>query len=222
MSEIVISKERYNKQSQELENLDIKGCNCEKDRTNTKNKGRIKIDKEKFLKFKNLWENLNRDAIVKYDIDSSELIKKAVAKINSNFTIGSLDIVIRRDKNIEDIKSHNSSQETIKLETHSIFTIYEFITRLSNNTKLTVQTIATILQKIDKDKFSLIAQNENLALKKIEEQLIGAIYELIINKISYDIKSIEVKNTSLTSNGIVKEFINTGSLGRDRHKLIAI
>jgi len=238
MSEIVISKEKYNLQSEELENLDIKGCDCKKlklyfdnyfsttsrikakDRINTKNKGKIKIDKEKFLQFKNLWENLNRDAIVKYDIDTKELITKSVLNINMNFNISSQNIIIKRDKNIEIFESHNSSQDTIKVQTHSIFTIYEFIKNISNKTKLTVQTIATILQNIDKKKFSLISKNENIALKLIIDEVISAIYDTIINKISYDICDIKVKNTSLTnSDGGLKDFINIGSLGRECYKI---
>ena len=237
MSKIVISKEQYHLKSKELESLDIKGCDCQrlkeyfdsffqttsrinaKDRSATKDKGKIKIDKEKFKKFKNLWDSLNYDAVVKYDINSAELIEKSVEKIDTNFIINSQDIIIRRDSHIEDRDKHDSVQDTVSVKTHSIFTIYEFIKTLSNSTKLTVQTIATILNKIKKEKFETIAKNENLALKIIENELISAIYDTIINKISYDIKTIEVKNTSLTSNGMVKEFISVGSLGRDRHAI---
>lgn len=237
MSEIVISKEQYSLKSEELENLDIKGCDCQrlkeyfdsyfkttsriksKGRGDTKDKGKIKIDKEKFLKFKNLWDSLNYDAVIKYDIDTVELIKKSVMNINSNFSIGFNDIIIQRDRHIEDKKNHDTQQDSIKIQTNTIFTIYEFIKTLSNRTKLTVETIATILMKIDKEKFQLIAQNENLALKLISDELIGAIYDTIINKISYDIKRIEVQNTALTIDGRVKGFITAGSLGRERYEI---
>ena len=190
-----------------------------KDRTGTKNKGKIKIDKERFKKFKNLWDSLNYDAIVKYDIDSAELIEKSVKNIDDNFTISGQDIIIKRDSHVEDKARHDSEQESITLKNHSIFTIYEFIKTLSNNTKLSIQTIATILNQIQKDKFEQIAKNENLALKKIDNEIVNAIYETIINKISYEIKTIEVKNTTLTKDGKVKEFITVGSLGRDRHNI---
>ena len=237
MSEIVLSKEQYNKKSKELETLDIKGCDCQKlkeyfdsyfkttsrikakDRTKTKNKGKIKIDKERFKKFKNLWDSLNYDAVVKYDIDSAELIEKSVKNIDDNFTINGQDIIVKRDSHVEDKTRHDSEQESITLKNHSIFTIYEFIKTLSNNTKLSIQTIATILNQIQKDKFEQIAKNENLALKKIDNEIVNAIYETIINKISYEIKTIEVKNTTLTKDGKVKEFITVGSLGRDRHNI---
>ena len=238
MSEIVISKEKYNKKSKELELLDIKGCDSQKlkeyfdsyfkttsrikakDRSTKKDKGKIKIDKDKFKKFKNLWDTLNYDAVVKYDINSKELIEKSVKNIDDNFMISGQDIIIKRNSHVEDENKHDSEKESVRVQTHSIFTIYEFIKTLSNNTKLSIQTIANILGQIKKEKFELIAKNENLALKKIEEQLISAIYDTIINKISYDIKEIKTCNTSLTDkDGHVKDFINIGSLGVETYKI---
>ncbi|MFY9072066.1 DEAD/DEAH box helicase family protein [Aliarcobacter butzleri] len=238
MSEIIISKEDYSTRSKELESLDIKGCDNSKlkeyfdsffkttnrikakDRSDKKEKGKIKIHQENFQKFKTLWENLNYDAVVKYDINSEVLIEKARDKINENFTISGQDIIVKRDKNIEDKDKHDSEKETINVETHSIYTLYEFVKALSNTTKLSIQTVAKILYSIKKEKFDLIAQNENLALKKIEEQLVSSIYEVIINKISYDLKEIKTCNTSLTDkNGNLKEFIPEGSLGNETYKI---
>ena len=134
--------------------------------------------------------------------------------------ISGQDIITKRDSHIEDENKHDSQRDSITLQTHSIVTIYEFIKTLSNNTKLSLQTIATVLHSIKKEKFELIAKNENLALKKIEEQLISAIYDTIINKISYDIKEIRTSNTSLTDkDGKVKNSINAGSLGVETYKI---
>lgn len=238
MINYLISKEDYSTRSKELESLDIKGCDNSKlkeyfdsffkttnrikakDRSDKKEKGKIKIHQENFQKFKTLWENLNYDAVVKYDINSEVLIEKARDKINENFTISGQDIIVKRDKNIEDKNKHDSEKETIHVETHSIFTLYEFVKALSNSTKLSMQTIAKVLHGIKKEKFDLIYQNENLALKKIEEQLVSSIYEVIINKISYDLKEIKTCNTSLTDkNGNLKEFIPEGSLGTETYKI---
>ena len=238
MSEITISKEDYSSKSKELESLDVKGCDSSKlkeyfdsffktsnrikakDRSGKKEKGKIKIHQENFKKFKTLWDNLNYDAVVKYDINSETLVETAKKKIDDNFTISGQDIIVKRDKNVEDQDKHDSEKDTVSVETHSIFTLYEFIKALSNNTKLSMQTIAKVLHGIKKDKFDLIPQNENLALKKIEEQLVSAIYDTIINKISYDLKEIKTCNTSLTDkNGNMREFIPEGSLGVEKYKI---
>ncbi|OCL82679.1 hypothetical protein AAX27_02216 [Aliarcobacter thereius] len=229
MSEISISKEEYSLRSKELELLEVKGCDSKKlkeyfdsffktsnrikakDRSGKKDKGKIKIHQENFKKFKALWDNLNYDAVVKYDIDSDTLIKSAIVKIDANFEINGQDIIIKRDKNVEDKAKHDNQNDTVTVETHSIFTLYEFIKALANNTKLSMQTIAKVLGGIQKEKFELIPQNENVALKKIEEQLISAIYETIINKISYDLKEIRANNLG--------EFILEGSLGGETYKI---
>jgi len=210
ISEIVLSKEQYSKRAKELERLDVKGCDNEKlkeyfdsfyqttsrikakDRSALKEKGKIKIHQENFAKFRKLWDILNHDAVVKYDINSELLVQKAKEKINRNFMIEGQDIIIKRDKNIENKEKHDSQRESVTVQTHSIFTLYEFVKALSNNTKLSMQTVAKVLSEIDKEKFALVPKNENFALKKIEEQLISAIYETIINKISK--KSIKAKS----------------------------
>ncbi|MDD3061108.1 MAG: DEAD/DEAH box helicase, partial [Sulfurimonas sp.] len=228
-SEIILTKEAYAARAKELETLDIKGCDNQKlgeyfdsffkttsriktkERSVSKDKGKIKINQENFAKFKALWDILNHDAVVKYDIDSEILVQKAKEKINQNFIISGQDIIIKRDSNIEDKTKHDSQSDTVFIETHSIFTLYEFIKALSNNTKLSMQTVARVLGAIDEEKFALIPKNENVALKKIKEQLISAIYETIINKISYDIKEIRTSN--------IKDTINVGSLGRETYKI---
>lgn len=238
MSEITISKEDYVTRSKELEYLDIKGCDSNKlkeyfdsffkahnrikakDRSSRKEKGKIKINPENFKKFKTLWDNLNYDAVVKYDIDSEQLINTARDKINEHFIINGQDIIVKRDKNVEDKDKHDSEKDTVSVETHSIFTLYEFVKALSNSTKLSMQTIAKVLHEINKEKFDLIPQNENLSLKKIEEQIVSAIYDTIINKISYDLKEIKTCNTSLTDkNGNMKQFITEGSLGVEKYNI---
>ncbi|MFW5989957.1 MAG: DEAD/DEAH box helicase family protein [Campylobacterales bacterium] len=238
MSEITISKEQYSSRSKELESLEIKGCNSKKlkeyfdsffktsgrikakDRGSKKKEGKIKINQANFKKFKALWDNLNYDAVVKYDIDSETLVKTAIKKIDNNFEISGQDIIVKRDKNVEDNAKHDSDKESVMVQTHSIFTLYEFVKTLANNTKLSMQTVAKVLHGIKKDKFELIPQNENLSLKRVEEQLVSAIYETIINKISYDLKEIRACNTSLTDEkGKIKEFIHEGSLGVETYKI---
>jgi type III restriction enzyme len=229
LSEIVLTKEAYTARAKELESLDIKGCDNQKlkeyfdsffkttsrikakERGTTKDKGKIKIHQENFAKFKALWDLLNHDAVVKYDIDSELLVQKAKEKINQSFMIEGQDIIIKRDSNIEDTTKHDSQSQSVNVQTHSIFTLYEFVKALSNNTKLSFQTVARVLSEIDKKKFALIPKNENVALKKLEEQLIGAIYETIINKISYEIKEVRTSN--------IKESLNLGSLGRETYKI---
>lgn len=235
LSEIIISKDEYVLKENELMSLQVKGCDNAKlkeyfdgffassnrikaKKRDKKQKGKIKLHKENFQKFRKLWDTLNCDAVVKYDIDNELLIKKAVEKIDENFEINGQDIIVKRDKNVENENKQESSKDTVHVKTHCIFTLYEFIKTLSNSTKLSMQTVACVLNKINKEKFALISKNENYALERLKEQLIDAIYEVIVNKISYDLKEIKTFNTSLTDEkGDMREFINEGSLGREKY-----
>jgi type III restriction enzyme len=114
----------------------------------------------------------------------------------------------------------SSTKESVKVENTSVFTLYEFVKSLSNSSKLSLKTVATILSNIDKEKFELIKTNENMALKRLKDLLINSIYEVIINKISYDIKEINIKNTAfMDKDGELRDYLNGGALGRDVYKI---
>ena len=234
MSEITIEKESYSEQSHKLKSLALKGIDNEKlkayfdaffkstgrikskGKPKPKTKKNIKIDATKFKKFQTLWENLNHQATIKYDIDSEELIKKSVQNINENFELLGQDIVIESHKEVEQLHESNSTKESVKVENSSVFTLYEFVKSLSNSSKLSLKTVATVLSTIDKEKFELIKTNENMALKRLKDLFIASIYEVIINKISYDIKEINIKNTAfMNKDGELRAYLNGGALGRD-------
>jgi len=237
VSEIVISKNDYAKKKSLLQELDFKGCNADRlidffdsyfninnkirNKIDTKGKSHIKINKAQFEKFKELWNILNTKSLIQYEVDSKKLIEKAVISINENLNIGGQDILIKRENKVEYNFQRLSSTETIKAEVHSIFTLYEFVKQLANDTKLSINTIMQVLSQIDRDKFELIAKNENAALKKITYFLIDAIYDVIVKKISYKIVSTKVCNTTLTNSSCnVVDYINRGTTGRDEYLIL--
>lgn len=238
MSEISLSKEQYDSKLSVLRNIEMKGVDSEKlkayfdaffktssrvkkkDSRKSKAKENIKIDKEKFKKFSALWECLNHKATIKYDINSKELIDKSVKSINQHFEILGQDIIVRTDKEVENLDVVQNFESTIKVENTSVFTLYEFVKSLANVTKLSMKSIALVLAQINKEKFELIKSNENLALLRLKDIFIESIYEVIVNKISYDIKEIEVKNTAfINEHGEVREFLKGGALGKEVYKV---
>ena len=238
MSEIIILQNEYIEKRKLLKKIDFKGCDVDKlinfldsyfdinnqvrSKASRHTKPHIKINKLQFEKFKELWSILNAKSLIQYKVDTEKLIKKAVKNININLNVSGQDILIKRESKVEYNLQHKaSSTETIRTETHSIFTLYEFVKQLANNTKLSINTIMQVLALIDEDKFKLIAKNENIALKKITYILIDAIYDVIVKKISYKVISTKVCNTSLTdSSGGVLEYINKGTTGRDEYPIV--
>ncbi|PNV83489.1 MAG: type III restriction-modification system endonuclease [Sulfurimonas sp.] len=180
----------------------------------------ISINQEHYSKFKLLWENLNRDAIIKYDVDTEVLISDIVAKVNENFIIKEQEIIISTHKRVEDANANEMTTKRKSVAYHSVFTIYEFIKELANGTKLSYQTIAIILQTIKPEKFAMLAKNENLALFRLKEICLNSLYEVLLNKISYEIKEIRAKKTTLTDNkGNALDSILAGSCGVEAYPI---
>ena len=234
MGEMLLNKDEYQSKANELKNIGLEDVDAEKlkayfdaffktnsrikkkDKPKPKKKNNIKIDAVKFKKFQTLWENLNYQATIKYDIDSEELIKKSVQNINENFELLGQDIVIESHKEVEQLNASSSKKESVSVENTSVFTLYEFVKSLSNASKLSLKTVATVLSSIKQEKFELIKTNENMALKRLKDLIIASIYDVIINKISYDIKEINIKNTAfIDKNGELKSYLNGGALGRE-------
>lgn len=66
----------------------------------------------------------------------------------------------------------------------------------------------------------MIANNENQALLDLKAIILRELYALIVNKISYDIKEIRTKATSLTrADGVVLDWINKGACGREDYDI---
>lgn len=176
----------------------------------------IKINADKYHQhFKMLWDNLNRDAQLRFDLDSDDFIAVVSKVIASEFKVGQIQIQTIRHQAVETGVAEVTS--TYKaLDYHAVFNLYEFLRALANATQLSFKTVAAILKAMSKDQFAMIARNENQALTQLKAIILRELYALIVNKISYDIKEIRAKATSLThTDGQVLNFINKGSCGRD-------
>lgn len=176
----------------------------------------ITVNATKFNKyFKTLWDNLNRDAELKYDLNSDDFIKVVNAVIVKEFKVKEIQIKTTRQKHVENAVQEDITSDYTAVQYHSVFSLYEFVKSLANATRLSHQTIATILKNMSTEQFAMIANNENQALLDLKAIILRELYALIVNKISYDIKEIQVKETSLTrAEGIVKDWINKGACGR--------
>lgn len=176
----------------------------------------IKVNSDKFNQhFKTLWDNLNRDAQLKFDLDSDDFIAVVNKAIAAEFKVGQIQIQTTRHQAVESGVAEVTS--TYKaLDYQAVFNLYEFVRALANATQLSFKTVAAILKTMPQAQFAMIARNENQALAQLKAIILREMYALIVNKISYDIKEIRAKATSLThADGRVLDFINKGSCGRE-------
>lgn len=180
----------------------------------------IKVNASKFNQhFKTLWDNLNRDAELKYDLNSDDFIQVVNLAIAKEFKVQAIQVKTTRHKQVENAVQEDITSDYTAVKYHSVFSLYEFVKSLANATRLSHKTMATILKAMTPEQFAMIANNENQALLDLKAIILRELYALIVNKISYDIKEIRVKETSLTrvegDKEVIKDSINKGACGRD-------
>ncbi|EMG87672.1 type III restriction enzyme, res subunit [Helicobacter pylori GAM114Ai] len=182
---------------------------------------KIKINKENFKKFETLWAGLNHQARIAYAIDSESLIDEIVKKINASFKVSSKSVLVTMHKKVETM-GNNAKTKTVDRESACVWSLHEFISALSNKVKLSLKSVAKVLENIDENKFNEIKKNEQEGLKRLEDLFLEAIYQNIEDKISYQMRETTIKNRKndafYDEKGEIREFLN-GSLGADKYEI---
>ncbi|GAA7172965.1 hypothetical protein ID0408_07720 [Helicobacter pylori] len=182
---------------------------------------KIKINKENFKKFETLWESLNHQARITYNIDSESLIDEIVKKIDSSFNVKSKIVSVTTHKKVETM-GNNAKTEIFERKSACVWSLHEFISALSNKVKLSFKSVAKVLENIDGNKFELIKKNEQESLRRLEELFLEIIYQNIKDKISYQMRETTIKNRKndafYDEKGEIREFLD-GSLGVDKYEI---
>ncbi|GAA7311113.1 type III restriction-modification system endonuclease [Helicobacter pylori] len=188
---------------------------------NERKSEKIKINKENFKKFETLWDGLNHQARIAYAIDSESLIDEIVAKINASFNVRSKIVSVTTHKKVETM-GNNAKTEIFERENAYVWSLYEFISALSNKVKLSFKSVAKVLENIDENQFELIKKNEQEGLRRLEELFLEIIYQNIKDKISYQMRETTIKNRKndafYDEKGEIREFLD-GSLGVDKYEI---
>lgn len=157
----------------------------------------IRVNPKNYQKFKDLWQNLNRDAVLHYELDAAALTARIMQAIQADFNVRPLTISITRTDSVESLHQAKSTQKSYDVMSQSVYTLAEFVRELANLTKLSYHLISNILGQMPSDKFEQIRHNESRALTSLRDLIQGCIYELLVNKVSYELREIRAK-TSLT------------------------
>lgn len=179
----------------------------------------LRINAANYQKFKELWENLNRDAVLRYELEAEALTDRIVLRIASDFQVRPLTISVTRTESVESIHKVQSSQGSYDILSQSVYTLSEFVRELANLTKLSYHTVGAILSRMPPDKFDQIRHNENRALTAMRDLMLACIYELLVNKVSYQLREIRVKTSMTDKNGNLLDSIPVSLCGVETHTL---
>jgi len=148
--------------------------------------------------FQQLWNKINRKAVYTVSFDSDELIEKCVKALNEkgSIKISPLQYIIESGAQVEastyeKIKDGTafkiSETKTEKYNSSIKSSVkYDLIGQISDSTKLTRRTIASILKEINTAVFSLYRTNPEDFIAKVSELINEQKATAIIEHLSYD------------------------------------
>jgi len=146
--------------------------------------------------FQNLWTAINHKYAYTVDFDSDELIRKAIAAINSELFVSQLQYTVsvagqkasisgdemRSGNSFEAAKTHT---ETLKhAETSQIK--YDLVGKIAEGTVLTRRTAAAVLKGINPDKFYMFRNNPEEFISKVIRLIKEQKATMIVEHITYD------------------------------------
>jgi len=151
----VVANESYNKYVSKLqtEYVDEYGEELAPPKPqNVRNRAVLKLKKYFQLnpEFKELWKRVSRRTKYAIEIDSSELIRQCISKINSTVTVDSIKVKIETvELQLEEGKGVVTSFKGVGYEyLDKSYSIHNVIDYISEETRLTRKTIITILNNI--------------------------------------------------------------------------
>ncbi len=177
----------------------------------------LHINAVNYQKFKELWQNLNRDAVLHYQLDTPTLVKNILTRITSGFQVRPLSISITRTENVESQHLAKSTQSPYLIKSQSVYSLSEFVRELANLTKLSYHTVGSVLSQMQTDKFDQIRHNENRALISLRDLFLQCIYELLVNKVSYEMREVRVKTSLTDAKGEMLKTIPVSTCGKETY-----
>lgn len=179
----------------------------------------LTIRPSQYQHFKHLWENLNRHAVLRYEVDTETLINKVLNSVRTNFDVKPLSIGVTRTTGVETVNQARSSQTPYTIRPHSVYSMVQFLRELANMTRLSLHTVSDILQRMPADKFAQIRHNENRALIGLRDVIQRCIHELVVNKVSYELREIRMETALTDTTGSLLKTIALSLCGAQTHDL---
>ena len=188
-------------------------------RKEDKVKTTIRINLVNYQKFKELWQNLNRDAVLRYELDGNELQAKIQERIAEDFSVRPLTISVTRTPTVQYVHQVNSTEKNYEFTSHAVYSLGEFIRELANLTKLSYHAVASLVARMPPEKFAQIRHNENRALTTLRDLVLRCVYELLVNRVSYDLREIRVKTSLTDAKGNLLDAFASSLCGIENHPI---
>jgi type III restriction enzyme len=180
----------------------------------------LRVNPGQYQKFKHLWENLNRHAVLRYELDTEQLKANVLASIARNFDVRPLSVTVTTTSGVQNLHQATATQGQYTIKPHSVYTLTQFVRELANMSRLSIHTVSDILRSMPADKFAQIKHNENRALLSLRDLIQRCIHELIVNKVCYDLREIRVETSLTDKTGQLLKTIPLSLCGAETHDVV--
>lgn len=170
--------------------------------------------------FKHLWENLNRHAVLRYEVDTPKLVETVLESIDRNFEVRPLSINVTRTTDVETVNQARSMRTPYTIKPHSVFSMAQFTRELANTTRLSLHTVCEILRRMPTGKFDQIRHNENRALLSLRDLIQRCIHELVVNRVTYELREIRIETALTDKTGALLKALPMSLCGAETHDMV--
>ena len=146
-------------------------------------------DNAEKAEFKALWNEINHRYVYTVHYNSEELIKKAVAAINSELNVTQLKYVVTTGTQGDDELDFTGEQSTRTREMRDVSTSnvpYDLVGDIAKATTLTRRTVVKILKGIQLSKLYLFKNNPEEFIRKVSHIIREQKATMIVEHISYN------------------------------------
>jgi type III restriction enzyme len=179
----------------------------------------LKVNAAQYAKFKELWQGLNREAVLRYELDTPTLVSNIVASLERSFKVLPLTINVTRTEQVQELHHAHSVQTSYEVKSHKVYTLGEFVAELSNATRLSRHTVSAVLTRLSAEKFAQIQHNEGRALVLLRDLMNRCVYELLVHKVTYQLRETRVKTALTDATGALLSTIPTALCGKEMHPI---
>ncbi len=164
--------------------------------------------------FKNLWERIKYKTTYSVKLNSDRLIEQCAKKIWENVTVGKGKFVTRKIKlaitegGIQE--EDNTLRESMRLMDQTVSTLPDIVTYLQNETGLTRQSVAAILQK--SDRLEAFKKNPQAFIESVIDIIRNEMRLMLVDGIKYKRIDQDMWCQELFENEELKGYLNSNLL----------
>ncbi len=190
--------------------------------TNDRKPKKIPLNEANFHKkeFQELWRRINHKAVYQVEFDSSELVGKCVASLDTHLNVAAMQYVIQAGKQRDsldaddlttgtgfDVSTTSTQTETVSAGSQ---VKYDLLGEITEKTQLTRRTAAAILGRVNPNTFAKFRLNPEQFITEAARLINEQKATVIVEHLAYDALEDRFDTAIFTENQSAQDFAKVG------------